>query len=290
MRDSSLIGRFFYPDIDRMKWSGLNKSVQGYGGPGLDLQDLYSRVRDIEKNSSYWSVEYRLSSDGNAPIPVFSNGSVEGNVLNSIYISAGIHGDEPAGPLAIMDIIEKELLSKNVSWRIFPFLNPTGLSQNSRTNKNGSDLNRDYHPDNRNPQIEVFDHIRYLDTCPKFDISIMIHEDWEADGFYLYQLHKNNPIRYGSELICYLGDSQGLGLPIDKNPFIDGREADNGVIDVSLLDHIDRPDWPESFLIANTLTDLSYTIEAPSDLDLRTRVDMLSESIRFLVRKHTNTD
>lgn len=269
-----------------MKWSGLNKSILGYGGARIDIDAYYDRIRDIENAENQWKVEYKPSSSDHYSIPLITNRSPEHKFSNPIYLSSGIHGDEPAGPLALLGLLEKNFFLPSVLWTIFPILNPTGILSNSRTNINGQDLNRDYHPNNQSPQIEVSEHLKYLKSCSHLDFSIMIHEDWEAQGFYLYQLHKGNPKRYGHELVSHLKAGRGQGYPIDQNSLIDGREANMGVIDVCLSDHMDRPDWPESFFISNSLSDLCYTLESPSDLDLKSRVEMLSESISFLVRKH----
>lgn len=77
-------------------------------------------------------------------LPVFV---VEANVdvAVSLYLSAGIHGDEPAGTEALITWCEQR-------WRhlqgfyllIFPCLNPWGLQHNNRMDARGRDLNRGY--------------------------------------------------------------------------------------------------------------------------------------------------
>jgi hypothetical protein len=62
--------------------------------------------------------------------------------------------------------------------------------------------------------------------------------------------------------------------PIDESPVIEGREARGGIISPS-LDPRMRPLWPESFWLLQNKTRLSYTLEAPSDFDLETRVNAL---------------
>jgi len=72
--------------------------------------------------------------------------------------------------------------------RIFllPCLNPTGCARNRRENVEGVDLNRDY----REPRTaEVRAHIAWLRRRPRFDLSLLLHEDWEAHGFYVYELN-----------------------------------------------------------------------------------------------------
>src|SRR4051812_16318284 len=61
-----------------------------------------------------------------------------------IYLSAGIHGDEPAPPLALLEIIEAGVFDARATWFICPLLNPVGFGRGVRENAASVDLNRDY--------------------------------------------------------------------------------------------------------------------------------------------------
>ena len=61
-----------------------------------------------------------------------------------IYLSAGIHGDEPAPPLAVLEMLEAGAFDPEVDWFVCPFLNPGGMALGTRENPGGIDLNRDY--------------------------------------------------------------------------------------------------------------------------------------------------
>jgi protein MpaA len=62
----------------------------------------------------------------------------------ALYASAGIHGDEPAGPLAIHRLIADNALPAHAWLWVCPCLNPTGFQRNTREAASGQDLNRDY--------------------------------------------------------------------------------------------------------------------------------------------------
>ena len=62
--------------------------------------------------------------------------------------------------------------------------------------------------------------------------------------------------------------------PIDHSPLIDGREAREGIIRPN-IDPALRPEWPEAFYLFTYKTRLSYTLEAPSDFPLQSRVNAL---------------
>ena len=61
-----------------------------------------------------------------------------------IYLSTGIHGDEPAPPLALLALLEAGVFDARAIWFLCPLLNPDGLARRTRENAGGIDLNRDY--------------------------------------------------------------------------------------------------------------------------------------------------
>ncbi len=114
---------------------------------------------------------------------------------------------------------------------------------------------------------EVRAHIAWLERQPSFDICICLHEDWESQGFYLYELNPDNQPSFAQTIIKRVSEV----CPIDMSPLIEGREAANGIIRPN-LDPKSRPQWPEALYLLTYKTRLSYTLEAPSDFELATRV------------------
>ena len=103
-----------------------------------------------------------------------------------VYISAGMHGDEPAGPLALLEMMEAGWLPGNFHWFICPVLNPGGLALGTRENRQGCDLNRDYF---RRKSLEIAAHTRWLSRQPVPSLFVSLHEDWESEGFYFYEIN-----------------------------------------------------------------------------------------------------
>lgn len=62
----------------------------------------------------------------------------------NIYLSSGMHGGEPAGPLALRELIREDALPREHNYWICPLLNPTGLEADTRESADGLDLKRDY--------------------------------------------------------------------------------------------------------------------------------------------------
>ncbi len=189
-----------------------------------------------------------------------------------IYLSSGIHGDEPAAPLALLRLLEDGVFDDRAVWFLVPMLNPSGFKQRTRENIVGHDLNRDY----REPQTtEVSAHIRWLQSQPGFDVAYCLHEDWEATGFYLYEL---NPQRVPS-LAEFMISAVGQHFAIDRNPVIDGRPACDGIIRPE-SNPAQRDRWPEAIYLRAHHSSLCYTLESPSAFGLSDRIEILTLAVK----------
>ncbi len=184
-----------------------------------------------------------------------------------IYLSAGIHGDEPAGPLAVLEMLRDPFFSRSPDdWTICPALNPGGLRANTRENPAGIDLNRDYQ---RRESPEVAAHAAWLLENPPPHLFLSLHEDWEATGFYFYEinLHDDQPARARRIL-----DAASEHLPVESSAVID----DHPVRQPGWIHHAaeaDLPDaWPEAIFLTKNGCPLSFTFETPSRANLEKRI------------------
>jgi murein peptide amidase A len=192
-----------------------------------------------------------------------------------IYLSAGIHGDEPAPPLALLSMIESGDFDQRAVWIICPILNPAGLAAGVRENGDGVDLNRDY----RAPEApETRAHVAWLQSQPNFDLAICVHEDWESKGFYLYELNPDKRPSLAENMI----KAASKACPIEMSTLIEGREAKGGIIR-PLLNPAERDKWPEAIYLQVHHTRLSYTIESPSALPLEARITALRTAMRTAI-------
>ena len=122
---------------------------------------------------------------------------------------------------------------------------------------------------------EVRAHVAWLESQPSFDLAFCLHEDWEAHGFYLYELNPDGRPSCAREMI----NSVSAVCPVDLSPLIEGRAASGGLINPN-LDPNSRPQWPEAFWLLQNKTRQSYTLEAPSDFPLSVRVAALVAATR----------
>lgn len=259
-----------------MQRLGLNHGR--YNGEQIDIGRVLSRLLSVAPRFG-WELDSVTVPPGEqlhflrrAAVPSAAGSQSARN----IYISTGIHGDEPAGPLALMTLVCENRWPANLGLWICPCLNPTGFPRNSRENSAGIDLNRDY----RTPRsAEVRAHVDWLSKQPAFDLTLCLHEDWEAGGFYCYEVNPDNLPSLSERIV----NAAARVCPIETATVIDGREADSpGIIRPRIDPHL-RPEWPEALSLVQTHTRLSYTLEAPSDFPLAMRVAALVEAVRAAI-------
>jgi protein MpaA len=193
-----------------------------------------------------------------------------------IYLSAGIHGDEPAGPLALLELIAAGAFDARATWFICPLLNPAGFLRAVRENADGLDLNRDYR---HLKSQEIVAHVAWLRGQPNFDLTLCLHEDWESGGFYLYELNPHGRPSLAPAMLRAVAEV----CPIETATVIDGREvAEPGIIR-PLTDPLQRELWPESIYLRAHHAALSYTIESPSARPLAERVAALRAAVEAAI-------
>ena len=183
-----------------------------------------------------------------------------------VYLSAGIHGDEPAGPLALLKLLRAGFFAADCHWLLCPALNPSGLAAATRENACGVDLNRDYW---LRATPEVVAHASWLDALATPDIFISLHEDWETAGFYFYEinLREDQPQR-----AKHILDAVSPWFLPEPGPEIDGHD----VREAGWIYHAAEPDlpegWPEAIYLAKLGCPVSFTFETPSHAPLERRV------------------
>jgi len=249
----------------------LGKNSGSYQGETIDIGKLLEDVEELALKHGWELAPMDVAGEGS--LPAFQK--TGHNPRQHLYISSGMHGDEPAGPLAVLRLFEENDWPKGMSLFVIPCFNPDGFARNTRENKDGVDLNRDYR--SRKTAL-VQAHVRWLEKQPRFDLSLCLHEDWEAHGFYLYELNPDGRPSFAERIV----ERVKAVCPIDPSPLIEGREARNGIICANRY-LVERPDWPEAFYLIHHKTRLSYTLEAPSDFPLMIRANALAAGVRAVL-------
>lgn len=193
-----------------------------------------------------------------------------------IGIFAGIHGDEPAGALALMDLLreleENPFLGRAYRIFFYPLCNPTGFEDGTREARSGKDLNREFWKNSTEPEIAL---IEAELRRQKFDGIISLHSDDTCDGVYGFvggstlTEHLLKPALAAAE----------EALPIDSRPQIDGFYAVNGIIRSAYGGVLSAPpgSHPEPFEIV---------LETPHHASLPAQRECFVLALREIIRHY----
>ncbi len=110
--------------------------------------------------------------------------------LPSIIIAAGVHGDEPAGPWALLAMAEGAELDPAFAYRLWPCTNPSGFAAGTRENAQAQDINRTFGRGGGTPEARA---VLTSNRDRKFVLAIDLHEDDTAGGFYCYAYGADAP-------------------------------------------------------------------------------------------------
>ena len=215
-----------------------------------------------------------------------------------VALASGTHGDEPAAPWALYSLVRDGLLDGAFAYRIWPCINPTGNLAGTRTNAEGVDINRSFGRGGTTPEARA---ILTANRDRSFALSLDLHEDPEADGFYCYELFL--PDREGADPapigpacvraaeeagfpIQTLGPEYDLGYPPEMDGAV-GFERGRIVPDVAVELRVLRSALPYNpALLRRRATQRTLTFESPgrADWDVRLGVHRVAvvEALRVL--------
>ena len=208
-----------------------------------------------------------------------------GSLAGAFYVSAGIHGDEPAGPEALASWAEANLAALVRSERtlplfILPCLNPWGLVENRRADARGRDLNRAFHR-----RVSPIREWKRLIAGERFALGLALHEDYDARGVYLYEVNAS-AAGIGTAL---LRACTSKAMPVDRRRTIEDFPFKNGLLARRILPE-DVTMYPEALAVYPQHTDHFITFETPSEFSLTRRVQahirLIEACVRHLLKAH----
>ncbi len=187
-----------------------------------------------------------------------------------IYISAGIHGDEAAGTESLIGLLENEpAVFDGLDLTFFPCLNPWGLGNNSRISMGGFDWNRGWRTE-ANALAKVI--VPAL-TGQRYDLALTLHEDFDGQGFYLYEVPSRRP-HWGADLAKRVGAT----FPLDFRRKIDGYHAKDGIIRRRVTEAV-KALSPEAIYLHENHAERTFTFETASEHSLEERISMLQLAV-----------
>jgi len=144
-----------------------------------------------------------------------------------IGIFAGLHGDEPAASFALLRFVrlleENPEIARGYCLFLYPVCNPTGFVDNTRHNRNGKDLNREFWRNSVQPEVRILQSELWSHA---FHGLISLHTDDTSDGLYGYA---HGPLLTEHLLRPALAAASRL-LPRNQGEVIDGFRARDSII------------------------------------------------------------
>jgi hypothetical protein len=164
------------------------------------------------------------------PRVIFRGAKEQGEETLRLAIFAGLHGDEPAGVYALVDLLRAleadPFVGRAYRLYIYPLCNPTGYEDGTRHSRSGADLNREFWRGSLEPEVALIESelLRH-----KFHGIISLHSDDTSDGLYGFvrgatlTKHLLKPALAAAE----------AALPVNQAAVIDGFHAVDGIIHTS---------------------------------------------------------
>lgn len=234
-----------------------------------DVAHILKRWRVVARAADLQVV--KLAEAGGHPVIGLRNRSPVAGP--GIYLSTGIHGDEPASVAGLLEWAEERVeILRTHPVAIFPCVNPWGLVNNKREDESGRDLNRSFD----RPEVEPIGAMLEFIEGRKFAVAVSLHEDYDATGVYVYELARRGE-SWGEALL----ERVELTIPRHRGR-VEGRPAKNGVLRRTQgLAEIAREieGMPESIYLYLNCAHTALTFETPSEYSLYQRVQA---HIRFL--------
>jgi len=224
-----------------------------------EYRPLIQRWKELSKQAG---LKMRIfARSAGLPIYVITSPSPRGDAREAVYISAGMHGDEPAPPWGLLAWAEAHIDRLRAHrFIIFPVFNPYGIMANTRLDKDGKDLNRIFHSE-EDELITAWK--RTVQGLP-ISIGLCLHEDYDGQGCYLYELNAGKT--YGAAI---LQDTSRI-IPTDSRASIDGRRATHGLIVRRVPPKM--AGLPEAIVLHYLGAPIVYTFESPSEFSLLERI------------------
>src|SRR5262245_15740033 len=120
--------------LPSMQRSGRN--LGRYLGQTLDIAGVLQASLEAARRHG-WQVEFLPVEPGFELLAMTRAPLHAAAWAPRIYLSTGIHGDEPAGPLAIEQLLAGNALPTKAWLWLCPCLNPTGFPLNTREAASG---------------------------------------------------------------------------------------------------------------------------------------------------------
>lgn len=147
----------------------------------------------------------------------------------TVFISAGIHGDEPAGIHAVIRFLNNDLhrYVDRFNFVVFPCLNPTGFDAGMHNTASGMNINDHFGKQSDDVVVRAIE-TKIKSFAPSVVLSFDLHEDNSGDqlGCYVYEMISKTTDHIAHRVLEVLAPTD-----ICQQPEIYGETNTNGVIE-----------------------------------------------------------
>lgn len=193
-----------------------------------------------------------------------------------VGLFGAIHGDEPAGALALARFLElvsgQPGLAESFHLYVYPICNPSGFEDGTRCSRRGRDLNREFWKGSAEAEVEILEQEL---RSHHFHGLVQLHADDTSDG--IYGFVRGHTLT--ENLLRPALREAGKVLPRNANATIDGFAARDGII----LEHY------EGVLGAPLRMDpapFEIVFETPQLAPLSLQVQALVSAIRAILSEY----
>jgi predicted deacylase len=188
----------------------------------------------------------------------------------NVVVIGGIHGDEPAGVCAALDLVMKDYPESQML-TIIPCANPEGYYRNTRENDQGEDINRQFDDDRRQQEEHVL-----RDIVSQADVLITLHEDDVHGGCYVYAPKIHSDV--GRKAL----EAMSMSVDIVEVDDIFGDRCDDGLIVDLDLNNPKHGASVEGY--GKKMGVPSFCLETPQGSSFDSRVKALSDGALAIIR------
>lgn len=199
----------------------------------MSSRDLYAETDDLHGSPAWEALQWRAANRRPAPPMPFGLRKIECPVVPGsgpqlkVGVFAGIHGDEPAGTLAVLELAvwarRKPAELSGYALQLFPVCNPTGQRAGTRHSRTGLDLNREFWTGSDQPEVRALEaELR----AGRYDVIIALHEDDTSEGLYGFA----GDDLFSRQVLEPALKAASAVLPRNSSRWIDGFPALNGII------------------------------------------------------------
>jgi predicted double-glycine peptidase/predicted deacylase len=216
--------------------------------------------------------------------------------LPRIILSAGIHGEEPAGVYALLEFMNRGIVKylAHFSFLILPCLNPYGFTRGVRFGSGVCDLNRSFNNGAASPEVAAVKDLLRKYPGP-YRLAIDLHEtdtymprgrelsvENIPAGFYMYETTRTGRPVLGPVI---LKEIRNCAHPISRRRSVYGAECRQGLIASIPPENPDYPALPEFnstldwYLLKNGHTDHFIATETPTAWPLKRRIAVQKKAL-----------